>query len=427
MSFVAFIVVGGAAVILNSVEIYLISKRWTSLKTHDQLLLSLASSDFITGLICVSYGIKQLVNGNIGLFFDTFLVTLISAFILSATNLNAIGLERFVLIQYPIKHRVWMTRRKMSILIAVSWIINLVAVVLIPICIGQTQSEEAINGYFSFIASQGILGTGVHLVIFYGAIAILTIRRSRKKNKQINQNSRQLPRETEQQFNLMLKSTTQQTSDSISTTQQFHSLTQQSVVLTPSPTGPPKFSAIPNSTTQQLNLMPNLTQQLNSIPSSTTQQFKDIPSSGTELFKDIPSSGTELSKEIPSSATEQFKAIPSSATEQFKEIPSSATEQLNAKLSSSSVPYRPSKQERSIIWTCMIVVVYFVCSTYPFSVYLTITKNASHPLAVLLLTNNVANPIIYFFKAFIERRRETQIRNGIIQQENTQDRRVKDG
>ena len=47
---ISLIVVGGLATILNLSEIILICKRWKSLKSYEQLLLSLSASDFVSEL-----------------------------------------------------------------------------------------------------------------------------------------------------------------------------------------------------------------------------------------------------------------------------------------------------------------------------------------------------------------------------------------
>ncbi len=265
MSTALFIAVGGSAVFLNSVEIYITSKRWNVLKTYDQLLLSLAISDLLTGSLALIYGIcKDYISERYSA--DLYLLLIISTFNFTGLNLLAIGIDRYVSIRYPIKHRLWLTRRRMRILLTVQWILCLLNFGIIPLILVFSKQNKEIKTMYTSISTDGIITTGVYLFIFYALIIGLTAKRIRFKKQQSN-----------------------------------------------------------------------------------------------------------------------------------------------------STENHPTKKEYEMILSCIRIVVFFIGTTYPFVISSKTTEKVSTGLAILLLTNNVVNPIIYFFKTYFKRRRQAQVQHSNTQ------------
>eukprot|EP00794_Sanderia_malayensis_P004874 gene4874-5513_t len=264
---ILFIAIGTCAVLLNSIEIYLLSKRWSLLKAYDQILLSLAASDLSTGLFTIVYGIcvNQIEKDTS----EILLIVVISTFIFTGMNLMTIGIDRFIMIRYPIKHRLWLTRRRMQRIIAIGWAINLSIEIVIPIILIIASEFYTLKWLFMYTSTYGIIITGIYLFISYTLIIGSIIQRIRLKARQ-----------------------------------------------------------------QQSN-------------------------------------------------------------------------------TTSSTP-EPSKDEFAIMLNCIRIVVEFIVTTYPFAIYCLDCNNkkeTSKPLAALLLSNNILNPLFYFFKTFFKQRNRNRIQN----------------
>ena len=79
-----------------------------------------------------------------------------------------------------------------------------------------------------------------------------------------------------------------------------------------------------------------------------------------------------------------------------------------AKLNQQSITMevRATKREISLIWTCVISVCLYVITALPYAVFLKVTNKSSVYLAALLLSNLIANPILYFRKTYRDRRNQ---------------------
>ena len=254
---IAFTLLGITAVSLNSFEIHLIRKRWLMLKPHDQLLLSLASSDLLIGLLTLTYGVLKLaIKAEVR--DDTILIVLISTFTFTALNIAVIGADRYLSIRHPIKHRIWLTRRRMRFMIISMWTVVILFIALIPTLheIFDKSGNSWVDYYFSWFGTDWILSVGTVIFFYYTMIIILVFKR-----------------------------------------------------------------------------------------------------------------------------------------------------RANLSSQSGSSEVRATKREISLMWTCLVSVCYFIISTFPFALSLKINGKTSKGLALLLLTNAVVNPVLYFFKAYVDKRR----------------------
>lgn len=73
-------------------------------------------------------------------------------------------------------------------------------------------------------------------------------------------------------------------------------------------------------------------------------------------------------------------------------------------------------KERHIFFTCCLVSLSFMICSYPFAIDFMLKRNAKKLLSVsrmLLVINSTLNPIIYFFKGYLERSRKRRLQESI--------------
>ena len=253
--------VGVIGAVLNSVQIYFIAKQRMFIKPYEQLLLSLGSSDLLTSIAAIIYGCYSLLGKDDEDGKGLKLHMLIATFAFTAINLLAIGIDRFLAIRHPIKHRNWLTKKRMKILIILLWIVLMMFVILGPaIAAIAIDDGEWAEYYFRWIASDWIVWSGIMMTVYYTMIIVISLRRRKKLNRQ-----------------------------------------------------------------------------------------------------------------------------------------------------SMTVEARATKREISLIWTCIIIVFVYTVTAFPYAFYLSVTRRSSRYLAILLLSNLIANPIIYFGKRYRDRRSQISV------------------
>ena len=177
--------VGFIAIALNSIEVYLITKKLSYIKPFEQLVLSLACSDIFTGIASISYGCYELAvdveeRGH------TMRLNIVAAvFAFTATNLIAIGADRYIAIRHPIKHRNYLTKCRVKIFIILLWIVLLVIIVIGPATAALITAHDGwAEYYFHWIASDWITWSISMMIIYYSMIIFISLRRRAKLNKQ---------------------------------------------------------------------------------------------------------------------------------------------------------------------------------------------------------------------------------------------------
>ena len=96
----------------------------------------------------------------------------------SCVSIASISIDRFLMVTYPIKHRIWMKGRFMSLWIGAIWIVSCLPTVLSLL---NDHSGGSLNGIFAF---------GVILVIISAVMYFSTYCQLRKQSKNISlQNS----------------------------------------------------------------------------------------------------------------------------------------------------------------------------------------------------------------------------------------------
>ena len=185
-----FTVAGALSVILNLAEIILIAKKWRSLKSYDQLLLSLSASDFITGLTFFGFGISHFSglrleeNETRGVSS----IGLIMAFAISVKNLLLIGLDRLVAVRFPIKHRIWMTRNKMNFIIVMLWTVMIFCEITM-LLFWRNQPMRLENGFHQ-AAPWAILSSAVIFTMMYAQIIYIVVKKKHLTNPQSRESRR---------------------------------------------------------------------------------------------------------------------------------------------------------------------------------------------------------------------------------------------
>ena len=164
----SFIAVGFMIIVTNLVEIICIVRKKDK-TPFEKLLLSLALSDLLVGVITTVYKTLDLVLGQKPWLLDKMTVVVFTlSTIFSLQNLLAITIDRFLAIRFPIKHRILVTPRRINALITFIWLLSLlVGVGLDLILVIVVQS-----GYDIVMVSStgGIIAIGTVINIIYFCI-----------------------------------------------------------------------------------------------------------------------------------------------------------------------------------------------------------------------------------------------------------------
>ena len=171
---VVYILIALLVVLFNCAEIVLIS-RIRNRSIFDRLLLSLAFSDFIVGIVVGIFQACHLYFGNTywlntNVVVNIFLLSIVFSF----TNLIAITIDRFLAVQFPIKHRLLSTPKRANICITGLWISSLICIAFN----GLITFKLAVGVKFVHnVTSISLLLFGVILTALYCGIFYLICKR----------------------------------------------------------------------------------------------------------------------------------------------------------------------------------------------------------------------------------------------------------
>ena len=186
------------SLILNTVELILIFKKWKILKTYEQLLLSLALSDVITVLTVIIFGVIDLFTNDFpNLGEKLFLRVLLISFTFSLANLLLISLDRMIAIRYPLKHKIWMTRCRMARIIIIMWIVIIIILIIqMSIAYAMLRDIRSVRRYFHVqFQWMSLVSVGVFAAI-YAYIMVLAIRQAWRNDKCVNSNTTKADRDS---------------------------------------------------------------------------------------------------------------------------------------------------------------------------------------------------------------------------------------
>ena len=172
---ITYVLIALLVVLFNSIEIILIL-RVKNKKIFDRLLLSLASSDVLVGAVVA---IIKAVDIKYGSNFswlqkEDFVNIFLLSMIFSVVNLIAITVDRFLAVQFPIKHRILSTAKRANVCIAVLWMLCLISVIFHGLVTFIWINHITLLLY---VSSFSILVYSVLIIVLYGAIFQLIRKR----------------------------------------------------------------------------------------------------------------------------------------------------------------------------------------------------------------------------------------------------------
>ena len=137
---IAIILISSPILFLNIAEIWIILKKKKILSNYERILLSLAIADALVSVAVVSghsYELAILQSGSFKKDKDwTKEKTYVEFgvwFSILASMMHVLGLtvDRFIAIQYPFRHKIWITKTRMQIFLAVTWFVSLTSISLL--------------------------------------------------------------------------------------------------------------------------------------------------------------------------------------------------------------------------------------------------------------------------------------------------------
>ena len=169
--------------VLNSVEIFLISKKFSKRRTtkaFETFLLSLSCSDLLVGTIIVvlliyliALDLSNATFPKSNVWFYAFVGCFLFAFIASTFNVLAIGLDRLLAIKYPLKHRLWMCPRCAKLVVIGIWILDVAVVlarILATLMSSNTPAKVLLPPKYIYVLITGILLSSFIFIFLYSFI-----------------------------------------------------------------------------------------------------------------------------------------------------------------------------------------------------------------------------------------------------------------
>ena len=165
-----YIVFGSLTTILNCLEIIFLVRRSVGLKPFEKILLSLAVSDFLVAITTTIFKVFDYIDLfktawlNEG-FFSVILVLSSSC---STCNLLLLTVDRFLVVKYPLKHRVYATGSRLNLVVVIVWVLNcgLLSILAYKLSKGDLSEE-----FLIYPTAIIIFLFGVAMVIVYFYIA----------------------------------------------------------------------------------------------------------------------------------------------------------------------------------------------------------------------------------------------------------------
>ena len=142
-----FLVIIIAVTILGNGMVCLAFYRQPLRGVHYYPILSLALADILCGVCAMpAYIAKKHISGGIKerITCDVFRFTYFFSVYASVLSLTVISLERFIAIKMPVRHRMLLTKRKMIIVLLISWF-DAALVSMLPFVWQRDNTEELCN------------------------------------------------------------------------------------------------------------------------------------------------------------------------------------------------------------------------------------------------------------------------------------------
>ena len=171
---IVYVLIALLILLFNSIEIVLLW-RIRNKTIFDRLLLSLAFSDALVGVVVGLFQVFHMYLGDkLWIKAEDVVNIFLLSLVFSSTNLIAITVDRFLAVQYPIKHRILSTPKRANIIITVLWLLSFSFAILNAFLtyIWAVELKFILNG-----TSISLLVFGVVITILYCAIFYLICKR----------------------------------------------------------------------------------------------------------------------------------------------------------------------------------------------------------------------------------------------------------
>ena len=178
-------VFGLSAIVLNVLEIWLISRKGIRKTCFEMILVSLSFADIISGVIFLGSGISS--------FFDTFLTsTFYGEVLFYSLALNSIGLsssilhivlitlERIIAVYFPLKLKFWITKTRTKFSLLTIWCTT-VAICILLYFFCRTNKELIHKVAVIFFSIVILIGLSMAVVYTLIARKIVTALRQRRQ------------------------------------------------------------------------------------------------------------------------------------------------------------------------------------------------------------------------------------------------------
>lgn len=162
---IAFLILAIIIFIVNTIEVKLILKERKGLSIFEKMLLSMAAADLLIGIGQGVISALRMSHTKVrGFKFNTILFLTVAV---SFNHVNAITVDRFLAVCWPLKHKIWVTKKVVNISIVILWVAN--AGFLVPLFV--KDSMDYIRYILAIIViSYLALMSFIYAVIVYKAI-----------------------------------------------------------------------------------------------------------------------------------------------------------------------------------------------------------------------------------------------------------------
>ena len=194
------LIVSALVIIVNLIEMYLISERRRHITTYEALLLSLSAADFLVGVstLVFTVGRNEAISAAISIGSQMFYSTLTS----SLLHLAALTIDRAIAVAYPLKHRYWASKTRIAISIILLWIISIAFSLPLVFMHDVSTYKKTVLGYSMLVVS------GVMVISYAIIIYIAVIRRRQQLQTSTGNRSNQQRNEIQKDLRLVLMSFT---------------------------------------------------------------------------------------------------------------------------------------------------------------------------------------------------------------------------
>ncbi|XP_065066089.1 uncharacterized protein LOC135691971 [Rhopilema esculentum] len=413
---------GVAIIILNLLEIALIVKRRKKIKPYEQLLSSLAVADGLTGLLLVVSNLFSIIHTttNAHKMASSILSCIIlTTVVISIASLASIAIDRILAVKYPLYHRRWVTKSRVWFCAVVEWVATWI-LVTIPILVGKFSVilPDDMTQIYQKITAWLVIIFGVVFCFGYAELVRSLIARPRfyqmDKTKVASVNTNVMAGDKERSSKSTAIACSNETTQRVNANNKDENLaklqdSEAEKILTetltdckdnllvesvcPVEDNPCKqtIDVTHKKRSRSLSEIMNEKWQRNTKGREKQRSASDFQQTGSETTRpSLTCSGSSSTDglELPK---DDSKYNRSRASRRNRERQDRAKRKRERTLS------------RTVALTCVLIVfTYLVCTT-PYAIQI---LTGGQPLAgwtgLMLFSNSLFNPLIYFFKGYLE-------------------------